>query len=72
VMRQTGRRQTGGREVGGDDEAGRLGEALSAVFFSVVRIIISLTCMFVLCLILVPLPPGKNPIAVQLNNNNKQ
>jgi hypothetical protein len=24
----------------------------------------------VLCLILVPLPPGKNPYAAQLNNNN--
>jgi hypothetical protein len=24
----------------------------------------------VLCLILVPLPPGKNPFAVKLNNNN--
>jgi hypothetical protein len=24
----------------------------------------------VLCLIVVPLPPGKNPFAVQLNNNN--
>jgi hypothetical protein len=25
----------------------------------------------VLCLIVVPLSPGKNPFAVQLNNNNK-
>jgi hypothetical protein len=24
----------------------------------------------VLCLIVVPLPPGKNPFAVQINNNN--
>jgi hypothetical protein len=24
----------------------------------------------VLCLILVPLPPGKNPFAVKINNNN--
>jgi hypothetical protein len=24
----------------------------------------------VFCLIVVPLPPGKNPFAVQLNNNN--
>jgi hypothetical protein len=27
-------------------------------------------CIFVLCLIVVPLPPGKNLIAIQLNNNN--
>jgi hypothetical protein len=27
-------------------------------------------CIFVLCLIVVPLPQGKNPFAVQLNNNN--
>jgi hypothetical protein len=26
-------------------------------------------CIFVLCLIVVPLPPGKPPFAVQLNNN---
>jgi hypothetical protein len=25
---------------------------------------------FALCLIVVPLPPGKNSFAVQLNNNN--
>jgi hypothetical protein len=28
------------------------------------------TCIFVFCLIVVPLPLGKNPSAVQLNNNN--
>jgi hypothetical protein len=28
-------------------------------------------CIFVLCLIVVPLPQGKTPFAVQLNNNNK-
>jgi hypothetical protein len=27
-------------------------------------------CIFVLCLIVVPLPQGKNPFAVQLNSNN--
>jgi hypothetical protein len=27
-------------------------------------------CIFVLCIILVPLPLGKTPFAVQLNNNN--
>jgi hypothetical protein len=27
------------------------------------------TCICVLCLIVVPLPPSKNPFAVQLNNN---
>jgi hypothetical protein len=26
-------------------------------------------CIFVLCLTVVPLPPGKNPFAVQINNN---
>jgi hypothetical protein len=26
----------------------------------------------VLCLIVVPMPPGKNTFAVQLNNNNKK
>jgi hypothetical protein len=25
----------------------------------------------VLCLIVVPLPPGKNPFAVEINNNKK-
>jgi hypothetical protein len=29
-------------------------------------------CVCVLCLIVVPLPPGKNTFAVQLNNNNKK
>jgi hypothetical protein len=29
-------------------------------------------CIFVLCLIVLPLPPGKAPLAVQLNNNNKK
>jgi hypothetical protein len=29
-----------------------------------------MTCIFMLCLIVVPLLPGKNPFAVQLNNNN--
>jgi hypothetical protein len=27
-------------------------------------------CIFVLRLIVISLPPGKNPFAVQLNNNN--
>jgi hypothetical protein len=27
-------------------------------------------CVYVLCLIAVPLPPGKNPFAVQINYNN--
>jgi hexosaminidase len=27
-------------------------------------------CIFLLCLIVIPLPPGKNPFAVQLNNIN--
>jgi hypothetical protein len=27
-------------------------------------------CIFVCCLIVVPLPPGKNPFVVQFNNNN--
>jgi hypothetical protein len=27
-------------------------------------------CIFVLCLIVVPLPPGKTPFAIQLNNND--
>jgi hypothetical protein len=26
----------------------------------------------VLCLIVVPLPPGKNPFAVKINNNNEE
>jgi hypothetical protein len=34
------------------------------VLFCVMRVI----C--VLCLIVVPLPPGKNPFAVKINNNN--
>jgi hypothetical protein len=35
-------------------------------------LIFRVTCIFVLCLTVVPLPPGKNPFAVQLyyNNNN--
>jgi hypothetical protein len=37
---------------------------LSAVF----RLIVALFC--VLCLIVVPLPPGKYPFAVKINNNN--
>jgi hypothetical protein len=28
-------------------------------------------CYCVLCLFVVPLPPGKNPFAVKINNNNK-
>jgi hypothetical protein len=31
---------------------------------------LSVVCYFVLCLILVPLPPGKKPFAVQLSNDN--
>jgi hypothetical protein len=27
-------------------------------------------CIFVSCLIVVTLPPAKNPFAVQINNNN--
>jgi hypothetical protein len=38
---------------------------LSVVLFYVVCVI----C--VLGLIVVPLPPGKNPLAVKINNNNK-
>jgi hypothetical protein len=38
---------------------------LCAVLFCVMYVI----C--VLCLIVVPLPPGKNPFAVKINNNNK-
>jgi hypothetical protein len=34
------------------------------VLFCVMHVI----CM--LCLIVVPLPPGKNPFAVKINNNN--
>jgi hypothetical protein len=28
--------------------------------------------LFVLCLIVVRLPPGRNPFAVKINNNNKK
>jgi hypothetical protein len=31
----------------------------------------SLSVLFVCCLIVVPLPPGENPFAVNDNNNNK-
>jgi hypothetical protein len=30
---------------------------------------LSVVCYFVLCLIVVPLPPGKHPFAVKINNN---
>jgi hypothetical protein len=29
-------------------------------------------CIRVLCLIIVPLPPGKTPFAAQINNNNNK
>jgi hypothetical protein len=44
--------------------------ALSAVFCLSVVCYFCEMCIFVLCLTVVPLPPGKNPFAVQLNNNN--
>jgi hypothetical protein len=34
-------------------------------------VLVCVICVFrVLCLILLPLPPGKNQFALQLNNNN--
>jgi hypothetical protein len=38
------------------------------VLCNVFRLILVLFC--VMCLIVVPLPPGKNPFAVKINNNN--
>jgi hypothetical protein len=37
----------------------------------IIIIIIIIMCIFVCCLTVVPLPPGKNPFAVQLNNNER-
>jgi hypothetical protein len=45
--------------------------ALCAVFcLSVVCYFVLYVCFCVLCLILVPMPKGKKPFAVQLNNSN--
>jgi hypothetical protein len=45
------------------------------VLCTVFRLIVMLFCVmcviYVLCLIAVPLPPGKNPFAVKINNNNE-
>jgi hypothetical protein len=42
---------------------------------TVFRLIVVLFCVMsvngVLCLIVVPLPPGENPFAAKINNNNK-
>jgi hypothetical protein len=42
--------------------------ALRNVSDNIIIIIIIIRCVFVCCLIAVPLPPGKTPFAVQLNN----
>jgi type IV secretory pathway component VirB8 len=44
--------------------------ALCAVFCLNVVFVLCDMCICVLCLIVVPLPPGKNPFVVQINNNN--
>jgi hypothetical protein len=33
-------------------------------------VLLCVICVFVCCLIVVPLPPGENPFAAQLNNNS--
>jgi hypothetical protein len=46
--------------------------ALCTVFRLIV-VLFSVTCVVcVLCLIVVPLPPGKYPFAVEINDNNSE
>jgi hypothetical protein len=37
---------------------------------TVFRLIVELFCVICVCLIVVRLPPGRNPFSVKINNNN--